>query len=299
MKKTVTLLLTAVLVLLSFGVLAGCNTYNVPENHCIVGLSTSYTLYSEAESKFCSPVDNEIRGVEKELNYNYYSVVKGANYTICVDDYIESWDGGNGWGPGLDGDYLFSAAYWQGQIIRVFSKEYGKNSELQDEIFYTTDLKRIGGNVTTFFNRNCTVRTVAEPYIYCGGIYEIIDKNADILNSKIGEYLDEYGIIHEQDGFYYLLLVDEVCPHRDAWKTNLDITDYSYEYIEGGWAKSIRAKFTCKPINVGENQELALNIICRTLSGKYFVASPVYVGAEGFGMSVREHELKLTFEQQT
>lgn len=294
MKKIIPILLVSVFVLLAFGMLAGCNTYKMPENHCIVGLYKNYQLYSESERKFCEPIEQAIKGVEKDYDTKYYSVIKGAEYTIIVDDFV---DNNDGYGAGI-GDNIFSPAYWQGSIITSFAKTYSEKSGLQDEVFFNTDYKQIGGNVTVTFNENCTVKTSSEPYLYVGGIYEIITgRNGNPLDSRIDEYLDEDGNLGEMDGFYYLLLENEVCPHRDAWKTNLEITDYSCGNIDNDLSNAVQVQFTCRPLVVAENQELCLHIVCRTHSGKYFTPSPVYIGTEGFGMPIREHELKLTFAQ--
>ena len=136
-----------------------------------------------------------------------------------------------------------------------------------------------------------------EPYLYVGGIFEVVPKGSNILDNKIDEYLTENGILGERDGFYYLLLKDEVCVHQDAWKTNFEVTDYKYENLEDGWNKAIQVQFTTKAPTVEGNEELCLYTICRTSRGKYFVYPTVYIDAEGFIMPIREHELKLTFEK--
>ena len=271
--------------------LAGCNTYKVPENCCIVGLSDEFQLYSESEGKLCEPIDKKIKGVYEEYDTNYYAVTKGAAYTILVDNFVEDCAG---YGDGINGSFI--SVWWQGFIITSFVKTYGEKSNLQDEVFFTTNYEQVNCNVTVSFSENCTVKAKYEPYLYVGGIFEVVPKGSDILDNKIHEYMKEYGILGERDGFYYLLLKDEVCVHQDAWKTNLEVTDYKYEVIENSF-NGIQAQFTTKAPAVAENEELCLYIICRTYSGKYFVYPTIYVDAEGFEMPIREHELKLTFER--
>lgn len=287
MKK----ILPIVLSLLFICMLTGCNIYKVPENCCIVGLSDEFQLYSESEGKLCEPIDKKIKGVYEEYDTNYYEVKKGADYTILVDNFVEDCAG---YGDGINGSFV--SAWWQGFIITSLDKTYDKKSDLPDEEFFTTDYNQINRNVTVSFTENCKITAYYEPYLYVGGIFEVVPKGSNILDNKINEYLTEYGILGERDGFYYLLLKDEVCVHQDAWKTNLEVTDYKYEDCENGVWNAISAQFTTKAPAVAEDEELCLYIICRTYNGKYFVYPTVYVDTQGFGMPVREHELKLTFE---
>ena len=294
MKKTLTIFLALLLGVLALGVFAGCNTYQVPENQCIVGLYNKYQLYSDVESKLCEPIDKEIRGIKKEYDTNYYSVVKGATYSIICNDFV---DDCAGFGSGING-YDFVPAWWQGNIVTSFVKTYSEKSGKQDETFFETSFESVREIATTpkvVFSENCTVKTTVEPYLYVGGILEIVDKNSSVSDSNIGNYLNEFGIITETDGFYYLLLKDEICAHQDAWKTNFDITDYKYEIVDR-FNNAIKAQFTAKAPVVAENEDCFLHIVCRTLNGKYFVYPLTYQGVQGFTMPIREHELKLTFE---
>lgn len=290
MKKIILVLFSMVFGLISFCMFAGCNTYKVPENQCIVGLSKEYQLYSDSEGKLCEPIDKRIKGIEKDDNTNYFSVVKNVNYTVWVDNFVDS---SEGFGAGINGS--ISSAWWQGNVITGFAKTYSNESGLQDEVFFTTNYKQLYGNITVSFSENCLLKSIVEPYLYVGSIYEILEKGTTLSNSNIDNFIDENGIMAEMDGFYYLLLKDEVCVHQDAWKTNLQVINYSYEYLDDGWGKPIQVQFTAKPFDVSDNEESALYIICRTASGKYFVYPTVYVDAQGFEMPIREHELKLTF----
>lgn len=292
MKKFIILLLSVFMLCM----LMGCsdNTYKVPENHCIVGLDKDYQLYSESESKFCSPIDKTIKGIEKEDNTNYYSVIKGANYTIIVDNFVDALDG---WGWAAPNDIFMNSAYWQGHIITRFEKWYKDELPIKPDVFYNTNYSQVNDNVPVTFSKNCTVKAYIEPYINVGGIYEIVEKGKR-LESYYDVPLNENGMVYEKDGVYYLLLKDEVCVHKDAWKTNFDITNYSYEYFDadlGLDGNSIRARFTANSLSVDENQELWLYQVCRTYSGKHFVYPCVYVGTTGFGMPVGIHELKFDF----
>lgn len=292
MKKTVISIFLSTIMCFSLFTIFGCSDYyKVPENHCIVGLYKDYMLYSETEGKFCTPIDKKIKGIETTADNNYYSVIKGAEYTMVIDDFI---DNDNGWGLGINDN--LSSAYWQGNIITEFEMEYINGNGLQDSVLFTTDFKNMYRNIAVSFNDNCTVKAIKEPYLYVGGIYEICEKDGNFLDSKINEYLNTDGSLNEKDGFYYLLLENEVSAHQDAWKTNLDITDYKVEYLNGNLENAISAQFACKPLTVSENQELWLHIVCRTLSGKYFTQSVIYVGTSGFAIPVREHELKLDFD---
>ncbi len=293
MKKTITLLLL-ICILCMF---TGCsdNTYAIPENHCIVGLDNTYKLYSESESGFCAPIDKEINGIEKEDNTNYYSVVKGANYTIVVDNFVNALDG---FGWAAPNDFLTNGAYWQGHIITRFEKWYTDELPIKPEVFYNTNYSQVNDNVPVTFNKSCTVKAYIEPYMNVGGIYEIVEKGKP-LESYEDVPLNDDGTVGEKEGVYYLLLKEEVCTHQDAWKTNFDITTYSYEYFDadlGLGGSSIRAQFTANRLSVDENQELWLYQVCRTYSGKHFVYPCVYVGTLGIAMPVRQHELKLDFE---
>ena len=144
MKKFIAIFLSAFLFVL---MLTGCNTYNVPENCCIVGLNDKFQLYSEIEGKLCEPIEQNIKGVDKKYNTNYYSVTKGADYTIIVDDFV---DDGAGFGAGLT-DMDFVPAWWQGYIITSFVKTYSEKSGLPDEEFFTTNYNQINRNVTVSF----------------------------------------------------------------------------------------------------------------------------------------------------
>ena len=278
------------------GMFAGCNTYKVPANHCIVGLYEGYQLYSDSESKLCEPIEKAIKGIKKEYNTVYYSVVKGATYTVITDDFIID---SAGFGSGLH-YYDVAAAWWQGDVITSFYKSYGEKSGKQDETFFRTSFERVR-EITTqpkvVFNENCTVKVTVEPYLYVGGILEIVKKNSSVSDSNIGNCLDEFGNINVTDGFYYLLLNDEVCVHQDAWKTNFDITDYQYEKIVDGWNNAIQVQFTANAPVVAENEDWFLHVVCRTFSGKYFVYPLTYQGTQGCTLPIREHKLKLTFEQ--
>ena len=68
--------------------LAGCNTYKIPENHCIVGLYKDYKIYSESEREFCVPIDTAINGIEKEDNTNYFIfatfLIMGYYWECCI-----------------------------------------------------------------------------------------------------------------------------------------------------------------------------------------------------------------------
>ena len=295
MKKTISLIASILLLgMLVVSMLVGC-TYHVPENHCIVGLYKDYQLYSDTEGKVCEPIDKAIKGVEKQYNTNYYSVIKGATYTVITEDFV---DDRAGLGRGANG-YDLVPAWWQGNVIASFVKSYGAKSGTQDETFFETSfdhVSRITTDPQVVFSENCTVKVTVEPYLFVGGIFEIIDKDSDVLDSNIENYLNQFGIIHEMDGFYYLLLKDEVCVHQDAWKTNFEVTDYRYDKVDT-WNKAIQQQFTAKPLVVAENEDWFLHVICRTLSGQYFVYPVTYQGAQGFTMPIREHELKLTFEK--
>lgn len=292
MKKFLSILFTVILCGIACGALTGCNTYKVPENCCVVGLSDEFQLYSESDGKLCEPVDKKIKGVYKKYDTNYYVVTKRANYTILVNDFVEDCAG---YGDGINGSFV--SAWWQGFIITGFIKTYDEKSALQDEVFFTTNYKQVNCNVTVSFTENCTVKATYEPYLYVGGIFEVVPKDSNILDYKIDEYLTEYGILGEKDGFYYFLLNDEVCVHQDAWRTNFNVVNYKYEYLHNGYGNNIRAEFTTNAPAVADDEEWVLYQICRTYSGKYFVNSPFYAAnPQGFTMSIREHELKLIFD---
>lgn len=289
--------LTAVLfstVLLGI-MLTGCaeSYYKVPDGHCIVGIDKKFKLYSESEGKYCEPIEKAIRGVKKSDKDNYYySVVEGAEYTLCVDDYAEEC---GGFGAGINSSV--ACAWWQGNVLAGFVKEYSENSQLQDDVFFQTNYKQLNSNVAVSFTENCTVKAIYEPYINVGGIFEVRKTGDDYFDSRIGDYLNTDGTLNDLTGFYYLLLIDEVCVHQDAWRTNFEITGYNCSSNEEGYINAIRAEFTTKSPEVADGEEWVLYQICRTYRGKYFINSPFYAGnPEGFGMPVREHELKLTFE---
>ena len=293
MKKVTTICLTIILCMFALCALAGCNTYKIPENHCIVGLYKDYKIYSESEREFCVPIDTAINGIEKEDNTNYYSVIKNADYTIIVDNFIDTNDG---WSWAAAGDFFMNSAYRQGYIITQFEKVYDDKSGLDDEVFYNTNYSQVNDNVPVTFDKNCTVKAVKEPYSNVGGIYTGVEKGMP-LESYEDVPLTWDGTVEEIEGVYYILLKDEVCIHQDAYKTNLEITDYKYEIEKNGrGGNSIKAQFTAKPLNIAETEELWLYQVCRTYRGIHFVYPLVYVGTTGFGMPVREHELKLNFE---
>ena len=291
MKKTTIILLSILLGMFTLCMFAGCSRYHVPKDHCIVGLRENYQLYDDAENKLCEPINKPIRGVDKDYNTKYYSVIKGATYTLICNDYI---DKRAGFGRGI-GYYDFVPAWWQGNVITSLYK-YDGNS--MDKFYETSfsNVREITAQPKVIFNQNCTVQANIEPYLYVGGIYEIVKKNSSVADSNIGNFLNEFGIINETDGFYFLLLKDEVCVHQDAWKTNLDIIDYQYEKTDSR-NSAMKIQFTASAPVVAENEDLFLHIVCRTISGKYFVYPQTYQGAQGFEMPIRQDELKLTFER--
>ena len=200
-----------------------------------------------------------------------------------------------GLGAGTDGNYMVGG-YWKGTVITGFKKTYDKDSGLQDELFFETNFKQVGGDIKVSFNENCVVEAVAEDYLYVGGVYEVLEKGSNRLeSSRIYDFITTNGHIVEIDDLYYLYLKDEVCIHQDGWKTNLEVTDYKYEYFNGEWGKGIRAQFTAKSPVVADNEDLYLYVLCRTATGKYFF-NAVFVGAVGFSMDVRTNELKLSLE---
>ena len=282
MKKFLSILFSVILCGIACGTLIGCNTYIIPKNCCIVGLSNEFKLYSESEKKLCEPIDKKFKDVYESYDTNYYSVAKGADYTIIVDNFV---DDRAGYGDGINGSFV--SAWWQGFIITSFKKTFDEKSGLRDEEFFNTNFNQINCNVTVSFTENCTIKATYEQYLYVGGIFEVMPKGSNVSDNKIDEYLTENGILGERNGFYYLLLKDEVCVHHDAWKTNLEITDYKYEVIENGY-NGIQAQFTTKAPAVTDNEELYLYTICRTYSGKYFVYPMVFIDAEGFDMPIRE-----------
>ena len=292
MRKAIIILLSILSCIFALSMFAGCSRYQVPENHCIVGLYKDYQLYSDTENKMCEPIDKPIRGIKKQYDTNYYSVIKGATYTLIRDDFV---DNRSGFGRGIN-YYDFVPAWWQGNVITSLYKTYDENQ--MDTFFETnfSNVREITAQPKVVFNENCTVNATTEPYIYVGGILEIVEKNSSVADSNIRNFLNEFGLINEMDGFYYLLLKDEVCVHQDAWKTNFDITDYKYDKTDS-WNNAIQIQFTASAPVVAENEDWFLHIICRTISGKYFVYPLTYQGAQGFEMPIRENELKLTFEQ--
>lgn len=292
MKKFLSIIFSVILCGILCGVLIGCNnTYKVPENCCVVGLSAEFQLYSESEGKLCDAIDKKAAGLYEKYDTNYYIVSKGANYSILVNDFVED---SAGYGEGINDSIV--AAWWQGFIITSFKKTYDEKSGLQDEEIFVNNYKLAKNDITVSFNENCTIKANYEPYLYVGGIFEVMPKDGNGLDSKIDEYLSEYGIIGDKNGFYYLLLKDEVCVHQDAWKTNLEITDYKYEVIDN-YYNGIQAQFTTQAPIIAENEELCLYTICRTHSGKYFAYPARLVGAQGFTMPIRENELTLAFEK--
>ena len=292
MKKIVAVILAIMLLCaLAVSILAGC-TYYVPKDHCIVGLYSRLELL-DADGNQCKPIEKNIHGVEKELSVYYYSVVKGADYTI-VSDYLLYDYHGSSVGSGINGGH-WAAAYWQGSFIKSLTKTYGENSSLQDEVIFTADFNANGGNIKVSFSENCTIVSREREYLNVGGILEVVEKGS-APSGKIDDYLNADGSVKEKDGLYYLLLKDEVCVHQDAWKTNLEVTDYGYHSIRD-YGVAIQAHFTAKPPVVSDNQEMYLHVICRTYDGEYFVYPTTLADAQGFTLPVREHELKLTFEQ--
>lgn len=294
MKKLSIAVCAVFLAASSFGLTACDDRYVAPENHCIVGLHEDYKLYSESGGGFCEPIDKEIKGVEKEDDTNYYSVLKNADYTIIVNNFVDAEDG-LGWAEA--DDIVTNVAYWQGHIITEFAKEYREELPVQREVFYTTNYSQVNDNVPVTFDKNCTVKAYIEPYINVGGIFEVVEKGKP-LEGYEDVCLNEDGTVEEKDGVYYLLLKDEVCTHRDAWKTNFEVTDYTYDYVKnalGLGESGIKAQFTVKPPVVTENQELRLYQICRTYGGKHFVYPLVYGDPLGFTMPVGKHVLQLEF----
>lgn len=289
MKKFVPVILAMTFV---GGMLSGCSDYYIlPQSECIVGLSKDFKLYfvGDGIGKLCSPIEQDIKGIEKDPDTNYYSVVKGADYNIIVDDFVID-------SEGLGGDGYIVPEWWQGRIITGFEKTY-KNK--QAEQFYTTNYSQVNGDVSVTFTENCTVEATYDYYCYVGGVFEAVKKGSNILDNKIDEFLTEYGILGDRNGFYYLMLKDNICVHQDAWKTNLEVTDYKYEYIENtSTPYAIRAQFTAIAPIVASDEERCLYIACKTHGGKYFTYPTVLIGADGFGMPIRENELKLTFVRQ-
>ena len=290
MKKIIPVVLAILLLsALTVSMLAGC-TYYAPKDHCIVGLYSRLELL-DAEGNHCEPIEKDIHGVDKKLSMEYYSVVKGAEYTI-ISDYLLFDYTGSGWGSGIKGEY-WSSAYWQGSIIELMTITYGENSSLQDEVIYTPNFKNPKGNIKVSFTENCTVETREREFLKVGGILEVVQKGS-VPSSEIDSYLNADGSVKEKDGLYYLLLKDEVCVHQDAWKTNLEVTDYEYQSLND-YGVAIQAHFTAKSPVVSANEEVYLHVICRTYDDKFFVYSTVLADAQGFTLPVREHELKLTF----
>lgn len=113
-------------------------------------------------------------------------------------------------------------------LLQVLKKPLTQNRACGTKSFLLPALQ-INCNVTVSFTENCTIKATYEQYLYIGGIFEVRPKGGNVSDNKIDEYLTENGILGEKNGFYYLLLKDEVCVHHDAWKTNLEITDYKYE----------------------------------------------------------------------
>ena len=290
MKKFVSVMLSLVFSALLLCLLVGC-AYRAPSNRCIVALPQSCELY-DANGKQCKYIDKEIKGVEKNWNMLYYSVVKNAEYTLTSNYFLFPYTGSNP-GQGINGEH-WVPAYWQGSIKRSLTKTYAENSDLQDEVIYTTNFKDTSVSIKVSFSENCTVISDYQEYLYVGGILEVVEKgSAPVGNAD--SYLNVDGSVKERTGIYYLLLKDEVCVHQDAWKTNLEVINYSYHSIKN-YGVAIQADFTAKPLVVSDNEETFLHIICRTSDGQYFVYSTTPADAQGFTMPVREHELKLTFE---
>ena len=293
MKKTISLI-TSILLLgvLVVSMLVGC-TYHVPENHCIIALNRGYELY-DANGDLCKRIEKEIDGVEQLWDFNYYSVVKGADYTILAHHMMSiSFDYAY-FGPGINGDIMVNA-YWQGYVIKSLSKSYGENSGLQDEVIYTTNFKDTSASIKVSFSENCKILADYQNFLVVGGILEVVEKGATPLGD-INNYLNEDGSVKQKSDIYYLLLKDEVCVHQDAWQTNLEIIGYDYHSIKD-YGVAIQANFTANPLAVSDNEEVFLHTICRTYDGEYFIGSTELADAQGFILPVREHELKLTFKK--
>ena len=223
---------------------------------------------------------------------DYYSVVKGAEYTI-TSDYLMFDYHGSSIGSGVNGGH-WAAAYWQGSIIQSMTITYEENSSLQDEVIYTPNFKDFNVGIKVSFAENCTVEAREREFLCVGGIMEVVDKGS-APTGKIYDYLKADGSIEEEDGWYYLLLKDEVCVHEDAWATNLEVTHYSYHSIRD-YGVGIQAHFTAKPLTVADEKDTYLHVICRTYDEEYFVHSSVLADKQWFTLNVREHELKLSFE---
>lgn len=52
--KILSILFSVIVCGIACGTLIGCNTYEVPKNCCIVGLSNEFQLYSESEKNCAS-----------------------------------------------------------------------------------------------------------------------------------------------------------------------------------------------------------------------------------------------------
>ncbi len=188
--KILSILFSVIFCGIACGTLIGCNTYKVPKNCCIIGLSDKFKLYSESEKKLCEPIDKKFKDVYESYDTNYYSVTKSADYTIIVDNFV---DDCAGYGDGINGSFV--SAWWQGFIITSFKKTFDEKSGLRDEEFFTTSFNQINCNVTVSFTENCTIKATYEQYLYVGGIFEVMPKGSNVSDNKIDEYLTENGIL--------------------------------------------------------------------------------------------------------
>ena len=289
MKRFISVFLAISFSVVLFSLFAGC-AYQVDENHCIVGLYEKYQLYSKVDGKLCEPINKKIKGVDKDFYTNYYSVLKGAEYTIVCDSLIDY--EGNYLGSSINSDYFINA-YWQGDIIRSGELIFSEESGLQDEEFFVPNYKQLNTDINVTFSVNCNVSLYMEPFLYVGAIFEVAS-SSDGRNNEIANCINEDGSVNEKDGLYYMLLQEEICIHQDAWKTNFEVVDYNYEYTDARYGE-MQAQFTVTSPVLSDNEELHSYIVCRTRSGKYFVHPTNQVDMQDVCIPIRQHQLKINF----
>lgn len=241
MKKTFCIIILAIMFMLAF---AGCaEVYRVPKDRCIVSVPQGFELWTD-DAETLQKIDIPIKNVEREADRIYYSVTRGATFSVVNFDNYAYDEGSKSEGNILTGFDI------SGNVL-----PFNPSSEYKIELSC---------------NENTDIQPVYERFQAVGMVAFVGDDNESLWDKvwNIDKFFNADGTPKQEENFYYLIQYTKQNLPKHYWQTNFDCTDISNT--------SVSTTYTVKRVAVSGNQDLAYCVLNRYDETKYFVPSPIY-----------------------
>lgn len=197
-------IILAVSLMCSFAcILISCNNdvYTVPPENCIVAVDGILTLKPINNENDCVFIENDIKGIAKDMYLNYYSVVKGKEINITISE---------------ENDYG-TRIYPNAGCGRILTAIKIDNETVPYDYY-------LRQNVTRTFSKYTEITACYEEYTNVGLLF--VDKN-NLSKNDIYAY-DWFDGQNVNGDCRYIYLNGNFEDGKDNWNTNLTVSDYDF-----------------------------------------------------------------------